>query len=43
MQFAIGEVAGLDSLAQLPGFEDATADLVEAVLEQAGVLASEVF
>ncbi len=43
MQFAIGEVAGLDSLAQLPGFEDATADLVEAVLEQAGVLAAEVF
>ena len=43
MQFVINEIAGLDEIASLPGFEDATADLVEAVLEQAGVLANEVF
>ncbi len=43
MQFVIDEIAGLDSISHLPGFEDATPDLVEAVLEQAGVLANEVF
>ena len=43
MQFVINEIADLDTIAKLPGFEDATADLVEAVLEQAGVLAHEVF
>ncbi len=43
MQFVIREIANLDLIAKLPGFEDATADLVEAVLEQAGVLAHEVF
>jgi alkylation response protein AidB-like acyl-CoA dehydrogenase len=43
MQFAINELAGLDTLTDFPGFEDATPDMVEAILEQAGVLASEVF
>ncbi len=43
MQFVIDEIAGIDSISNLPGFEDATPDLVEAVLEQAGVLANEVF
>lgn len=43
MQFAITELADLESLAGLPGFEDATPDMVEAILEQAGVLANEVF
>jgi acyl-CoA dehydrogenase len=43
MQFVIDEIAGLESIARLPGFEEATPDLVEAVLEQAGVLANEVF
>ena len=43
MQFVIEEIAGLDRIAALPGFEDASADLVQAVLEQAGVLAGEVF
>jgi len=43
MQFVIDEIAGLDSISNLPGFEDATPDLVEAVLEQAGGLANEVF
>jgi len=42
MQFVINEIAGLDSISSLPGFEDATTDLVEAVLEQAGILANEV-
>jgi alkylation response protein AidB-like acyl-CoA dehydrogenase len=43
MQFVINEIAGLDSISSLPGFEDATPDLIEAVLEQAGILANEVF
>ena len=43
MQFVIDEIANLDSISSLPGFEEATADLVEAVLEQAGILAKEVF
>ena len=43
MKFIIDEIAGLDAISSLPGFEEATPDLVEAVLEQAGVLASEVF
>ncbi|TNF89929.1 MAG: acyl-CoA dehydrogenase C-terminal domain-containing protein [Gammaproteobacteria bacterium] len=43
MQFVINEIANLDSISSLPGFEDATSDLVEAVLEQAAVLANEVF
>jgi len=43
MQFVINEIVDLDTITRLPGFEDATADLVEAVLEQAGVLANEVF
>ena len=43
MQFVINELAGLETLTRLPGFEDATPDMVEAILEQAGVLAQEVF
>ncbi len=43
MQFVINQLANLSQINQLPAFEDATEDLVEAVLEQAGVLASEVF
>jgi acyl-CoA dehydrogenase len=43
MQFVIDEIAGLESIAALPDFEDATPDLVAAVLEQAGIFASEVF
>ena len=43
MQFVIEELADLAALNALPVFQDATPDLVEAVLEQAGVLASEVF
>ncbi|MCZ6470939.1 MAG: acyl-CoA dehydrogenase [Gammaproteobacteria bacterium] len=43
MNFVINELAGLDTLTALPGYEDATPDMVEAILEQAGVLANEVF
>jgi len=43
MQFVIDELASRDKIAGLPGFEDATADMVAAILEQAAVLANEVF
>ena len=43
MKFVIDEIANLESISSLPGFEDATADLVEAVIEQAGIFANEVF
>ncbi len=43
MQFVVEEIADLESISQLPGYEEATPDLVEAILEQAGVFANEVF
>ncbi|MCP4469294.1 MAG: acyl-CoA dehydrogenase [Gammaproteobacteria bacterium] len=43
MRFVIDEIAGMESISCLPGFEEATPELVEAVLEQAGILANEVF
>ncbi len=42
MQFVINELAELDAIAQLPGFGEATPDLVEAVLEEGSKLAGEV-
>ena len=42
MRFVMEELAGLDSVAKLPGYEEATPDLVFAVLEEAGRFASEV-
>jgi len=42
MRFVITELAGLDRIAELSGFEEATPDLVEAVLEEASQLAGEV-
>ena len=42
MLFAIRELADLDAITQLPGFEEATPDLAEAVLAEADQLASEV-
>ncbi len=42
MRFVLQEVAGLPEVAGWPGYEEATPDLVEAVLEEAGKLASEV-
>ncbi|MFT7675051.1 MAG: alkylation response protein AidB-like acyl-CoA dehydrogenase [Gammaproteobacteria bacterium] len=43
MQFVMNDLAHLDAIAKLPDFEEATPDLVEAVLEQASILAQEVF
>jgi alkylation response protein AidB-like acyl-CoA dehydrogenase len=42
MQFVIRELAGLERLAALPGYEEATLELADAVLEEAAKLASEV-
>ena len=42
MGFVINELAGLEQIAALPGYEEATPDLVEAVLEEASQLAQEV-
>ena len=42
MMFVINNLAGLDRITGLPGYEDATPDLVEAVLEEASQLATEV-
>jgi len=41
-RFIIGEVLQLESYAGLPGFENATPDIVDAVLEEAGKFAAEV-
>ncbi|MDP1984099.1 MAG: acyl-CoA dehydrogenase [Sulfuritalea sp.] len=40
MRFLLQEVAGLSEIAQLPGCEEATPDLVDAVLEEAGKFAA---
>ena len=42
MQFAIEAVAGLESIARLPGCDDVTPELVGAVIEAAGKFAAEV-
>ena len=42
MRFVLEELAGLGEIAGLPGYEDATPDLVEAVLSEAGRFAGEV-
>ncbi len=42
MRFVLDEIAGLPDIAGMPGYEDATPDLVDAVLGEAGRLASEV-
>ena len=42
MKFVLREVVGIDRVAALPGYEDATADLVDAVLEEAGKFGREV-
>ncbi len=42
MAFVLHDLAGLDDIALLPGFEDSTADLVQSVLEEAGRIAEEV-
>ena len=40
LRFVLTELAGLDEIYSLPGFEDATPDTVEAVLEEAGKFAA---
>ena len=42
MQFVLRELAGLEQVARLPGYEEATPDVVDAILEEAGKFASEV-
>ena len=42
MLFAIRDLAGLDRITRLPGYEEATADTAEAILEQAAELAASV-
>ncbi|MBL8485564.1 MAG: acyl-CoA dehydrogenase [Rhodocyclaceae bacterium] len=42
MLFVMRELAGLDKVSALPGFEDATPDTVEVILDEAGKFATEV-
>ena len=42
-RFVLDTVADITGLSALPGFDGATPDMVEAILEEAGRLASEVF
>jgi len=42
MQFVLERVVGLDQVNTLPGWEEVTDDVVDAILEEAGKLASEV-
>lgn len=42
MQFLFDHVVGMSDVAALPGYEEATPDIVSAILEEAGKFASEV-
>ncbi len=42
MQFVLKELAGLEQVVALPGYEEASSDLVDAILEEAGKFAGEV-
>jgi alkylation response protein AidB-like acyl-CoA dehydrogenase len=42
MRFVLRELAGLEQVAGLPGYEEATPDTVDAILEEASKFASEV-
>jgi len=42
MRFVLNELAGLGAVAKLPGYEEATPDTVDAILEEASKFASEV-
>ncbi len=42
VRFALKEVIGLDAITHLPGYEEATPDVISAILEQAGKFASDV-
>ena len=41
MKFVLKHVVGLGQVNELPGWEEVTEDLVDAILEEAGKLASE--
>src|SRR5262245_60952016 len=41
MRFAMTELAGLAEVAKLPGYQDASPDTVDAILEEASKFASE--
>lgn len=43
MRFALTHLAKMDEIAQLDGLEDATPDVIDAVLEEAGKLAGQVW
>lgn len=43
MRFVLDALVKMDDLAKLPGYEEVSPDLVDAVLEEAGKLASEVW
>jgi alkylation response protein AidB-like acyl-CoA dehydrogenase len=42
IQFVMNELAGLEQVGKLPGYEDATSDTVAAILEEASKFATEV-
>lgn len=42
MQFVLNTLAGISEIATLPGYEEASPDLINAVLEEAGKMASQV-
>jgi alkylation response protein AidB-like acyl-CoA dehydrogenase len=42
MQFVLTELAGIDAVGRLPGFEEATPDVAVAILEEAGKFATNV-
>ncbi len=42
MRFVLHELVGLEAVARLPGYEDATAELVDQVLDEAGKFAARV-
>src|SRR5688500_15611781 len=42
MRFVLNELAGLAEVAKLPGYEEATPDTVDAILEEAARFAAEV-
>ena len=42
MGFLLREISGLEEIARLPGYEEATPELSDVILEEAGKLATEV-
>jgi alkylation response protein AidB-like acyl-CoA dehydrogenase len=42
MRFVLKELAGLEEIAKLPGYEEATPDTVDAILEEASKFATEI-